>query len=209
MPITPVEILMVNLVTSVLLSIGLAFEAPEPDIMRPPRRPDASLLSPLFVRRIVLVSVLMRAGTFGLFLAVTRAGGSVEDGRTAAVDALVLFECVHLLNPFDPAAGRRPRRRAQSADPARHARGAREHALSTYLPVSQRIFATTSIGAEVWAAILAVAALVFVALEIEKAVMRRCTPAVTRGERRAQRLGAGGAGRGGLRWPRCPHHAAA
>lgn len=113
MPITPVEILMVNLVTSVLLSIGLAFEAPEPDIMRPPRRPDASLLSPLFVRRIVLVSVLMRAGTFGLFLAVTRAGGSVEDGRTAAVDALVLFECVHLLNtqsilrPAFPSAGGR------------------------------------------------------------------------------------------------------
>jgi len=175
MPITPVQILWVNMVTSVLLSIGLAFEAPEPDIMhRPPRRPGASLLPPMFVWRIVLVSVLMCAGTFGLFLAVIGAGGSVEDGRTAAVNALVLCECVYLLNT------------RSILRPAFTRAGARNpliwlgilvvllmQGLYTYLPASQRLFGTTAIGAGVWGGVFGIAILLFLAVELEKTAMRR------------------------------------
>lgn len=54
MPIDPVQILWVNLVVAITLALPLAFEAPEPDLMRrPPRAPDAPLL-----RRFLVVAPL-------------------------------------------------------------------------------------------------------------------------------------------------------
>jgi uncharacterized Zn ribbon protein len=47
LPMQPVQILWINLVAAVALALPLAFEAMEPDLMqRPPRRPDAPVLSP-------------------------------------------------------------------------------------------------------------------------------------------------------------------
>jgi magnesium-transporting ATPase (P-type) len=38
LPLTPVQILWVNMITAVTLALALAFEPPEPDVMqRPPR----------------------------------------------------------------------------------------------------------------------------------------------------------------------------
>ncbi len=46
LPITPLQILWVNMITAVSLSIALAFEVPEPNIMkRGPRAPDESIFS--------------------------------------------------------------------------------------------------------------------------------------------------------------------
>ena len=46
LPITAVQILWVNMVTSVTLALALVFEKPESDIMlRPPRKPTEPLLS--------------------------------------------------------------------------------------------------------------------------------------------------------------------
>ena len=49
---TPVQILWINLIVAVALALPLAFEAPEPDLMRrPPRDRAAPLLDrPLLVR---------------------------------------------------------------------------------------------------------------------------------------------------------------
>src|SRR5690606_2950212 len=59
MPMTATQILWVNLITSVTLGLALAFEPSEPGVMRrPPRAPDAPLLSRYLVWRIFLVSTL-------------------------------------------------------------------------------------------------------------------------------------------------------
>ena len=64
LPLTPVQILWVNMVTSVTISLALAFENLEPGTMRrPPRSPKTPLLSGYFIWRILFVSVLIGGST--------------------------------------------------------------------------------------------------------------------------------------------------
>jgi magnesium-transporting ATPase (P-type) len=74
LPITPVQILWVNMITAVTLGIALAFEPTEPNAMRRPPRPrNESLLSGGLLWHIVLVAALFLAGVFGIYdYAVTR-----------------------------------------------------------------------------------------------------------------------------------------
>jgi magnesium-transporting ATPase (P-type) len=106
LPMQPVQILWINLVAAVALALPLAFEAMEPDLMhRPPRQPDAPVLSPFVITRTVLVALLMAAGALGLFLAEYAAAGGADMGgwaypeaQTEAVTTVIFFQIFYLLN---------------------------------------------------------------------------------------------------------------
>jgi magnesium-transporting ATPase (P-type) len=99
LPITPVQILWVIMVTAVTLSVALAFKPAEPNIMRrPPRDPAEPLLSRFLVWRLGFVSLLFLAGIYGLFLWARSRGLSIAEGRTLAVNALVAMEVFYLFN---------------------------------------------------------------------------------------------------------------
>ncbi len=107
MPIAPVQILWINLVATVTLSLPLAFEAMEPSVMaRPPRSPAEPILSGFVLFRTVAVAILMAAGAVGLFLveyfreASAGAPGelAVREAQTMAVNTVVLFQVFYLLN---------------------------------------------------------------------------------------------------------------
>jgi magnesium-transporting ATPase (P-type) len=99
LPITPVQILWVNMVTAVALGLVLAFEPPEPDVMqRPPRKADVSLLTPELVWQILFVSALFVIGVFGMFWWSRSRGAGIEEARTIAVNTLVAFEIVYLFS---------------------------------------------------------------------------------------------------------------
>ncbi|NNG12599.1 MAG: cation-transporting P-type ATPase, partial [Halobacteria archaeon] len=99
LPITPVQILWVNMITAVTLALALAFEPPEKGVMqRPPRNPRKALLSGMFIWRIVFVSLILVAGTFGLFIWERDQGADIELARTVAVNTLVMFEIFYLFN---------------------------------------------------------------------------------------------------------------
>ncbi|HJV51398.1 MAG TPA: HAD-IC family P-type ATPase, partial [Noviherbaspirillum sp.] len=99
LPLTPAQVLWINMVTSGTLGLALAFERPEHDVMRRrPRDPRTPLLSWFFVWRVVMVSVLMMAGALGLFLWELEKGASVESARTMAVSAVVVAEMFYLLS---------------------------------------------------------------------------------------------------------------
>jgi phosphoserine phosphatase len=67
LPIIPVQILWVNLVTAVTLALALAFEPAEPDIMRrPPRDPREAIMTPFMLWRVAFVSLLPVALATGL-----------------------------------------------------------------------------------------------------------------------------------------------
>jgi magnesium-transporting ATPase (P-type) len=69
LPITPVQILGVNMITAVTLALALAFEPSEGNVMkRPPRAPNTPILSGFLLWRIGFVSLIIVAGNFGLFL---------------------------------------------------------------------------------------------------------------------------------------------
>jgi magnesium-transporting ATPase (P-type) len=99
LPISPVQILWVNMVSSVGLAMALAFEPAERDVMkRPPRAPDEPILSAFLVWRILLVSTLFLAGIFGQFALAEAQGANLEEARTIAVNTLVAMEIFYLFS---------------------------------------------------------------------------------------------------------------
>jgi magnesium-transporting ATPase (P-type) len=107
MAILPVQILWVNLVVAVALALPLAFEAMEPDVMsRPPRRPNAPIMSRFVVARTVMVGILMTLGGILMFLYEYHSElqrGIVEEmalreAQTMAVTTIMFFQTFYLLN---------------------------------------------------------------------------------------------------------------
>ncbi len=99
LPILPVQILWINMTTAVLLGLMLAFEPIEKGIMnRPPRDPATPLLTPAIMWRIGIVSTLLLAGSFGLFMWELERGASLEYARTVAANVFVCGELAYLFN---------------------------------------------------------------------------------------------------------------
>ncbi|MBN2493642.1 MAG: HAD-IC family P-type ATPase [Deltaproteobacteria bacterium] len=99
LPILPVQILWINMMTAVCLGMMLAFEPKERGIMdRPPNPPGAPLLNATLLGRIVLVSVLLCAGVFAVYEWELARGMGEAAARTSAVAALVFGETFYLFN---------------------------------------------------------------------------------------------------------------
>ena len=98
LPLTPVQILWVNMTTAVALGLTLSFEPAEAGIMdRPPRAPNSSLFPAALIVRITLVGILMVMGSFTAFWASQRLGSTLDQSRTCAVNALVAMQIGYLL----------------------------------------------------------------------------------------------------------------
>ncbi len=98
LPILPVQILWVNMVSSVALSATLAFEPRTKDTMlHPPRDPREPLLSGRLLWRIVVISAYNLVATFGMFKWISETTGNTDLARTMAVHTLVAAETFYLL----------------------------------------------------------------------------------------------------------------
>ena len=96
-PITPVQILWINMITAVTLGIGLAFEPTEAHAMqRPPRKRTEALLSKSVSWHILFASSLFLAGVLGIYQYAIRSGHSLELARSMSVNALVVMEIAYL-----------------------------------------------------------------------------------------------------------------
>jgi cation-transporting P-type ATPase F len=99
LPVLPLQILWVNMTTALLLGLMLAFEPKEPGIMaRKPRDPNQPILGKALMFRIVLVSLLLLAGAFGLFNFQIYRDGNMELARTLAVSVFVFGQMFYLFN---------------------------------------------------------------------------------------------------------------
>jgi magnesium-transporting ATPase (P-type) len=99
MPMTPVQILWVNLILAATLGLALAFEPSEPGVMRrPPRRPDAGLLTPFILWRVVFVSLLFAGVSLGVFFWTLGQGRDLDTARTMVVNTLVVLEIFYLFS---------------------------------------------------------------------------------------------------------------
>jgi len=99
LPLTPVQILWVNMVTAVTLALALAFEPAERDIMtRPPRDPDAPILGGAAIERIALVALLIGGATIAVFFREYGSDGNIDLARTVAVNTLVFGQLFYLFN---------------------------------------------------------------------------------------------------------------
>ena len=176
LPISPVQILWVNMVTAVTLALSLAFEPSETDIMcRKPRPHHEPLLSRFLVWRVILVSLVVLAGTFGLFWDAQAAGNTLTHSQTIAVNTLVMFEIVYLFNsryllqPIFSRAGFFGNRYTLYAIGILVCL----QLLYTYLPIMQTLFGTSALLVTDWLKVLGVAILIFLLVETEKYFIRK------------------------------------
>jgi magnesium-transporting ATPase (P-type) len=175
LPITPVQILWVNMVTAISLSMALAFEPPEDAVMqRPPRAAGEPLLNAFLLWRILFVSALMVVGALGFFLWEQTRGASLEAARTVAVNALVMGEIFYLINCRYLLASSCNLRSFIDSRPIHIAvvSVVLLQALFTYAPPFQRLFGTVALDAAVWWRILLFGTLLFGVVEIEKMLFR-------------------------------------
>lgn len=176
LPITPVQILWINMITAVTLALSLAFEPPEAGVMkRMPRNPREPILSFFLIWRIVFVSAILVVGTFGLFLLDRLNNVPIEVARTVSVNTLVMFEVFYLFNT------RYLTNTVLTRDGILGNRFIHitivivlcAQLLFTYTSPIQHLFGSAAISLTDWLRIVIVSASVFILVELEKFIIRR------------------------------------
>jgi magnesium-transporting ATPase (P-type) len=99
LPITALQVLWLNMICSLTMSIALAFEPIAPQLMKqPPRPPEQPLLTGSLVRRVLVVSLFNWAVIYGLFFWSTHRNNDLALARTMAIQGLVLAHLVYLVS---------------------------------------------------------------------------------------------------------------
>jgi len=176
LPITPLQILWINMITAVTLGLSLAFEPPEGDVMRrPPRSPKEPLLTQFLAWRIIFISTIMVMGTLGLYLWDRSQGETLAMARTTAVNTLIFFQIFYLFNARFLKASVLSLKGLFGNRAVLLAVGAITilQLLFVYLPLLQKVFGTAAIPMSDWLLLLCFTSMVFVLVEIEKLVFRR------------------------------------
>ncbi|HBA71610.1 MAG: carbonate dehydratase [Geobacteraceae bacterium GWC2_55_20] len=174
LPITPVQILWINMTTAVLLGLMLAFEPKEPGIMnRPPLDPHQPLLTKELIMRICLVGFMLLVGSFGIFEWELQRGSSLEAARTCATNIFVSGEMFYLFNC-----------RSLRHTMFRIGLFSNRWVLGgvglmvllqlffTYLPVMNTAFGSQPIGLREWGLIIGASCIIYIVIEVEKWLRR-------------------------------------
>ena len=175
LPITPVQILWVNMVTAVTLALALSFEPSERGVMkRPPRDSRAPILGGYFIWRVLFVSLLIGGLTLSLYYWLKEMGYHVDEARTIAVNTLVAGQLFYLFNcrkMHEPAIGWG----FFNNKYAFYAVGVLVilQLIFTYAPFMNEWFATAPHRAWYWIYPLGAGLIVFLLVELEKYVLGR------------------------------------
>ncbi len=99
LPLLPVQLLWLNLVTNGIEDVMLALEKAEPGLLkRKPRSPREPIFNRLMLRRIIVGGLYIGIVSFVLFYILLQSGESVESARNIILLLMVLFENVHVFN---------------------------------------------------------------------------------------------------------------
>ncbi|MFN2394333.1 MAG: cation-transporting P-type ATPase [Bacteroidales bacterium] len=178
MPITPVQVLWVNMVTAVTLALALSFEPMEEKVMeKPPRKADEPILGLHFVWRIVFVSFLIGGLTFYVFnYAQNTLELSNEIARTLAVNTLVAGQLFYLFNCRKiklPSVGKGFFNNQYAFYAA--AVLVALQMVFVYVPFMNTFFGTAPIESTLWLYPAVSGLIVFIVVEIEKLIVNKIT----------------------------------
>ncbi len=174
-PLTPLQILWMNMATSTTLAFALAFEPAEEGLMkRPPRPTDANILDLHGLWRIGMVGVLIAGGAYWLEARLIAQGLDEAMIRTAVLQLLVTLQWVYMFNCREQSAFSLNLRMFQNPAlwVATGVLGALQYAI-IYLPAMNRIFGTAPLPASYWVMSLGMGAVIFALIEAEKWVFSR------------------------------------
>ncbi len=171
MPVSPVQILWINLITGITLGLALAFEPTEEGTMRRPPRPrHAPLLTSALIWHILLVTILFVAAVFGLYTYALDKGYAPALAQTMTMNMLVVLEMFHLFfirNIFGTSLTWAAVRGTRVVwicvaivVPAQF--------VVTYLPMAQQVFGTQPVPLAEGVLIVAIGLVFFAIVEVEK-----------------------------------------
>jgi magnesium-transporting ATPase (P-type) len=169
-PLLPVQLLWLNLVTNGIQDVALAFEPGVGDERRsPPRPPRESIFNRLMIERTLAAALFMGVVGFGLFQWCLAAGWSEDASRNALLMLMVLFENVHLFNC------RSETRSAFTMSPLRSPVlmigmivAFSIHVAMTYLPVGNVLLSTQPVDAALWLQLLMLTLPILIVMELHK-----------------------------------------
>jgi len=175
LPIEPLQILWINMITAVLLGLGLAFEPKEPGIMdRPPRAPGSSIVSRGALTRIVVSGLILLVCAFAVFEWAVASGLGEAAARTAAVNVFMSVQIFYLF------VCRSLRRSLFTYNPFGNpvillgvAVVVVLQALFTYAPFMNVAFGTVAISGGAWAVIIGIGVGAMVFMDLVGIVLRR------------------------------------
>lgn len=190
-PLLPVQLLWLNLVTNGIQGVALAFEPGEGDALRRrPRDPNEPIFNRLMIERILVAVLVVGVGGFSVFGLAQYCGWSVESSRNLLLLTMVLFENFHIGNC------RSETKSAFYLSPLRSpvlffgTIGALLlHVVAMYVPALQDILETEPVDVWMWCLVAAVALLIVPAIETHKWF---CYPRRKASERATQDLVDGG-----------------
>ena len=170
LPLLPVQILWLNLVTNGIQDVALAFEPSEGDVLRRrPRPPRERVFNRLMIERTVIAAVWMGLVWLAVFVWEIRAGWSDPAARNTLLLLVVLFQVVHIGNC------RSETKSALRLSPFRSPfllwgslTALLVHVAAMHLPLGQRILGIEPVSLTTWGVLYSLALTIFIAMEIHK-----------------------------------------
>lgn len=172
LPLLPVQLLWLNLVTNGIQDVALAFEPGERGVLRrKPRPPQERIFDRLMIERAIIGALVMGGVVFGVFAWLLSNGWSEAGARNVILLLMVLFQIIHIGNcrsetksAFQLSPLRNPILMAGST------LAMLIHVIMMHVPIGRTLLDVEPVAPIVWFALLGCALTVTVAIEIHKLV---------------------------------------
>jgi len=174
-PLLPVQLLWLNLVTNGIQDIALGLEKAEVGILKQkPRDPKEPIFNKLMISRIVIGGLYMGISAFIVFYTLLQYGFTEEMARNITLLMMVLFENVHVFNS---------RTETNSIFKINHMKNKflwisviaaqMIHITAMYNPFMQSVLSVQPVDLKVWGMLLVIALVLIAVMELEKIIRNK------------------------------------
>ena len=169
-PLLPVQLLWLNLVTNGIQDVALGFEKAEPGVLkRKARDPKEPIFNKIMISRVIVGGLYMGISAFAVFYTFLEFGYAEDMARNITLLLMVLFENVHVFNS---------RTENNNIFKINHAKNKflwmsvliaqAVHIISMYNPFMQSILNVQPVSLKMWGTLLLIALILMAVMELEK-----------------------------------------
>ncbi|MDY0132969.1 MAG: HAD-IC family P-type ATPase [Desulforegulaceae bacterium] len=174
LPLLPVQLLWLNLVTNGFQDVALGLEKAEPGVLeRKPRKPKEAIFNKVMISRVVVGGLYMGITAFALFYTLLNLGYQEDSARNLTLLLMVLFENIHVFNS---------RTEHISVFKINHLKNKflwisvlaaqSVHIASMYIPFIESVLKTQPVSLKEWTMLLVLALTLLIVMEVEKIIRK-------------------------------------
>ncbi len=174
-PLLPVQLLWLNLVTNGIQHIALGLEKAEPGVLkRKARDPKEPIFNKIMISRVLVGGLYMGVNAFAVFYTLLQFGYEEDMARNITLLLMVLFENVHVFNS---------RSETSSIFKIDHSKNRflwvsiiiaqGVHIASMHIPFMQSVLNVQPVNLEMWSMLLVVAIGLMAVMELEKFIRKK------------------------------------